>query len=65
MKGECFLGPTVESCLALGNELSDETYLLTKDFIGRGTEAERSRVREPKRTALPSGSQSQFLWWWS
>ena len=25
---------------------------------------ESSRVREPRRTALPHGSQSQALWWW-
>ena len=30
-------GPTIGSCLTLGNELSEETHVLTKqDFIGKG-----------------------------
>ena len=36
-----------------------------RDFIGKGgTQVERSRVRETRRTALPRGSQSWVLWWW-
>ena len=52
------------SCLTLGNELSEETYVLTKQetFLGRGTQVESRRVRGPRRTALPRGSQSRFLW---
>ena len=52
------------SCLTLGNELSEETHILTKQetLLGRGTLVESSRVREPRRTALPCGSQSQVLW---
>ena len=53
-------------CLTLGNELCEETHELTKQepLLGRGTRAESSRVREPRRTVLPHGSQSQILWWW-
>ena len=56
-------GPRVGSCLTLGNELSEETHVLTKQEIlwGKGTQAENSRVREPRRTALPHGSQSRVL----
>ena len=37
------------------NELSEETHLLTKQeiLLGKGTRVESSRVREPRRTALP------------
>jgi len=57
-------GPKLGSCLTAGNELSEETYVLTKQdiLLGKGTEAESSKVREPRRTALPRGSQSQVLW---
>ena len=46
------------SCLTLGNELSEETHVLRKQeiLLGRGTQAESSRVRETGRTALPRGS---------
>ena len=52
------------SCLTLGNELSEETHVLTKQetLLERGAGAESSRVREPRRTAVPGGSQSQVLW---
>ena len=54
------------SCLTLGNELSKETHVLTKQetVLGRGAGVERRRVREPRRTALPRGSQSRVLWEW-
>ena len=32
--------------------------------LGKGPRVESSRVREPRRTALPHGSQSRVLWWW-
>ena len=37
------------------NELSEETHLLTKQeiLLGKGTRVESSRVRKPRRTALP------------
>ena len=52
------------SCLTLGNELSEETHVLTKQeiLLEIVAQAEGSRVREPRRTALPRGSQSQVLW---
>ena len=52
------------SCLTLKNELSKETHALTKQeiLLGRGTQAESSRVREPRRTALPRGLKSRVLW---
>ena len=38
----------------LGNELSEETHVLTKQeiLLGKGTQVESSRVREPRRTVL-------------
>ena len=59
-----FQGPKVGSCLTLGNELSEETHVLTKQgiLLGKGIRVESSRVREPRRTALLRGSQSQILW---
>ena len=37
--------------------------MLTKQeiLLGKGTQVESTRVREPRRTALPCGSQSQVL----
>ena len=53
----------VGSCLTLGKELSEKTRAdKARDFIGKGTQVESSRVREPRRTALPRGSQSRVLW---
>ena len=51
------------SCLTLRNELSEEAHVLTKQeiLLARGTQAESSRVREPRRTALPRGSLSGFM----
>ena len=45
------------SCLTLRNELSKETCVLTKQeiLLGKGTSVESSRVREPRRTAVPHG----------
>ena len=46
----------MDSCLTLGNELSEETHVLTKQktLLGRGSRVESSRVREARRTALPT-----------
>ena len=48
-KRDHFQGPKVDSCLTLRNELSKETHGLTKQemLLGRGTQVESSRVREP------------------
>ena len=48
-------------CLTFRNELSEETRVLTKHetLLGRGAQEKSSRVREPRRTSLPYGSQSQ------
>ena len=50
----------MDSCLTLGNELSKETHVLTKQesLLGSGPQAESRSVREPRRTAL----QSLVLW---
>ena len=50
-KADPFQGPKLGSCLTLGNELSEETHLLTKQeiLLGKGTRMESSRVREPRR----------------
>ena len=61
-KGGHFQGPKLSSCLTLRNELSEDTHVLTKQeiLLGKGTQAESRRVREPRKTALPHGLQSQF-----
>ena len=63
-KGDPVQGPKLGSCLTLGNELSEETHMLTKHEIslGQGTWVEGRRVREPRRTALSHGLQSRVLW---
>ena len=52
-KRDPFQGPKLGSCLTLGNELSEETHVLTKQeiLLAEGTRAESSRVRKPRRTA--------------
>ena len=59
-----FPGPKWGPCLTFGNELSKETHVLTKQeiLLGRGVQAESSRVREIRRPALPRGSRSRVLW---
>ena len=65
-EGGPFQDPELGSCLTLGNELSDTCADTradkARDFIGKGTRVESSRLREPRRTALPRGSKSQVLW---
>ena len=63
-KPDLFQGPKLGSCLTLRNELSEETHVLAKQeiLLGKGPRVERGRVREPRRTALPCGSQSRVLW---
>ena len=50
------------SCLTLRNELSEETHALTKQeiLLGKGTRVESSKVREPRRTALPMACSLRF-----
>ena len=62
-KGDPFQGLKLSSCLTLGNELSEETHVLTKQeiLLGQSTRVESSRVREPRRTVLLRGSQSGFM----
>ena len=58
----------MDSCLTLGNELSQETHVLKKQktLLKRGAGVDSGRVTEPRRTALPCGSPSQVLrrWGW-
>ena len=63
-EGGLLPGPQRGSCLTLGNKLSKETHELTKEetLLGRATQAEGRRVREPRRTALPHDSQLWILW---
>jgi len=60
-----FPGPKWGSCLTFRSELSRETPVLTKreTLMARGAWVESSRVREPRRTALPGGLRSRVLWW--
>ena len=46
----------------LGNELSEETHVLTKQeiLLGKGARVESSRVREPRRTALQEACSLGF-----
>ena len=48
-KKDLFQNPRVGACLTLGNELPEETHVLTKreTLSGRGTSVESSRAREP------------------
>ena len=61
-KGDPFQGLKLGSWLSVGNELSEETHVVTQQeiLLGKGALVETSRVREPRRTAL----QSRVLWWW-
>ena len=63
-KGDPLQGPKLSSCLTLRNELSEETHVLTKQdsLLGKGTWADSSRVRGPRRTVLSHGLQSWVLW---
>ena len=63
-KGDPFQGPKLGSCLTLGNELSEKTHVVTKQeiLLGKRTRVESSRVRGPRKTALPRGSQSRVSW---
>ena len=63
-KADPFQGPKLSSCLTLGNELFEETHVLTKKeiLLGKGPRVESRRVREPRRTGLPRGSKSWVLW---
>ena len=57
-KGDPFQGLKPGSCLTLRREFSEQTRAdKARDFIGKGTQVESSRVREPRKTALPRGSQ--------
>ena len=57
-------GPKSGSCLTLGNELFEETHMLTEQgtLLGRGSWVETSCVRRPSRAAPPRGSQSCVSW---
>ena len=61
-KGNPFQGPKLGSCLTFGNELSEETHLLTKQeiLLGKGAQVESRRVREPRRAALFYGDGISF-----
>ena len=56
----------IGSCLRLRNELSKETYMLTKQetLLARGAQVKCKRVREPWRTTLPHSLKFWVLWWW-
>ena len=62
-KADPIQDPGVGSHLTFGNELSKETHVLTKQetLLGRGTQAESNRIKEPRKTSLPYGLQSQVF----
>ena len=62
-EGRPLPGTNTGLCLTLGNELSEETHVLTKHeiLLGKGTQVESSRVSEPRRTALPQTDSESFL----
>ena len=64
IKRDPFQGLRVGSCLTLRNEFSEETHILTQQeaLLRRGAWVESNRLREPRRTPLPHGSQSWVLW---
>ena len=47
-----------QKCIVRADTCADKT----RDLLGKGTRVESSRVREPRRTALPRGLQSPVLW---
>ena len=57
-KGDPFQDLKGGSCLTLGNELSSETHMLTKQetLLERDAWMESKRAREPRRTAVSCGS---------
>ena len=57
-------GPRSELLSNTRKELSEEKRVMTKEksVLERGAQAESLRVREPRRTVLPRGSQFQVLW---
>ena len=59
-----FQGLSEDSFLTLRNEFFEETHLLIKQktLLGRGAQVQSSRLREPRRAALPHGLHSQVLW---
>ena len=59
-----FQGLSEDSFLTFRDELFEETPLLIKQetLLGRGAQVESSRLREPRRAALPHGWHSQVLW---
>lgn len=63
-EGGPFQGLRVCSCLTFGNELSEETQVLTKQetLSGRGACVESRRVKETRKTALPCGLHSRVFW---
>ena len=61
-KGALSMAPREGSCLTFRKELSKETLAdKARDFIGKGHPGREQQGREPRRTALPHGSQSPVL----
>ena len=54
LEGDPFQGVRVGSCLRLGNELSEETHVLTKQktLLGRGAQTESSEQRGKNCSAM-------------
>ena len=58
-------GPSMGSRLTLGNELSEDTTLLTKqDTFWEGGLGGEQQVRAPRRAALLCVLQARVLWEW-
>ena len=63
-KGEAPLQGPKSGLLSNTRKIIVQGDVLTKQevLLGKGTWVESSRVREPRRTALPHGSQSWVFW---
>ena len=61
-KGDPFQGLKLGSCLTLGNELSEETHVLTKQeiLLGKGAWVESRSLRGPRRTFCHMAGSLRF-----
>ena len=61
-KGDPFQGLKLGSCLTLRKELSEETHVLTRGFIGKENLGGEQEGKGTQENCSLRGSQSQVLW---